>query len=126
MTIEAALFATLIADAALAALVGARIHPVIAPQDSPRPFVVYRRLNSQPFSPLTGPASLWRARVQVVAAADDFEPARAVAAAAKAALEGLTNSTGIEAARVVAESEGYAADAGFVLRTIEINVLYKE
>jgi hypothetical protein len=126
MSLETAIHAALAGDATLAALVAARVHPVIAPQDSPRPFIVYQRLNSQPFSPMTGPADLWRARVQLVVAADSFEAARAVAAAAKAAMEGLTSTSGVEAARVLAESEGYAADAEFVLRTVEVSILYQE
>lgn len=123
---EEALFALLSADTAIAALVGQRIHPVAAPQDVERPFVVYKVTGRQPFAPLAGAATLARARVTITCWADDWKPARDTAEAIAACLGGHVGAETIQAGRLVAVAEGYDSNAGLFGRSIDLSLIHKE
>lgn len=121
---EEALFALLSADTAIAALVGQRIHPVAAPQDVERPFVVYKVTGRTPFAPLSGAATLARARVTITCWADDWKPARDTADAISACLDGYDGSGTVQAGRLVAVAEGYDSNAGLFGRSLDINLIH--
>ena len=78
---EEALRALLAADAAVAALVGARIYPVEIPQGADMPALVYTRISGPRDHAFSGPTGLAMARVQVDAYADPAASASAYASA---------------------------------------------
>lgn len=83
--------AELVADAAVAALVGARIYPVAAPQGAPLPFVVYTVVSFLPVPSFDGTAQSRPAlcRVQVDAYAQTYRDAQGVGTAVDSVLGNL-------------------------------------
>ena len=65
MSLKAGLFAHLTADVAIAAAVGTKVYPTIAPQDVVWPFVVYDVTRDEEFQFHSGPSGLHNATVQV-------------------------------------------------------------
>ena len=65
MTLEEGLVAELIADAAVFAIVGNRIHPEIVPQQGTRPAIVYLRIGTTREQQLSGPADLILVRMRL-------------------------------------------------------------
>jgi hypothetical protein len=127
---ETALAALLAAAPEVLSRVGTRIHPVLAPQDSARPFLVYRVTSRQPFAPMTGTTDMARTRVSITAWADDWRAATELADAVAQALEGHVGGAvtpgAIQAARVVQTAEGYDEAAGYFGRTLDINFIHQE
>jgi hypothetical protein len=70
MEVFPALRAFLLADTAIAALVGTRVYPVIVPQGAPYPAITIRKISGIRYGHLRGPASLVRPRYQIDAIAD--------------------------------------------------------
>lgn len=74
------IYSLLTASVPLVALVGDRIYPLVAPQDSPTPRVVVTGVDGIPVTSLLGFTSgLSDVRVQVDAYSKDFDEAQAVA-----------------------------------------------
>lgn len=80
MSIESAVYA------ALAALAGGRVYPLLRPQGSGLPAVVYQRVATAPGLALAGNTGLDAVRVQVSCWAAGYAAARALAESARAAL----------------------------------------
>lgn len=89
-TVEEALFARLTGTAAVAALVAARVYPLVAPQAAARPFVTYQRISTSRVASLDGPSGLARVRYQLDVWADDDAGARALAREVRLALDGYS------------------------------------
>lgn len=85
------LFAALTADAAVAALVEARVFPNKAPQDAAAPFVVYQLISEVPENILRGGSSLSSSRLQVDSYGVTYLEAHAVAAAVAAVFEAFSS-----------------------------------
>lgn len=83
-----ALFALLSADPAVAALVDARIYPLIAPQSAPLPRIVYTGAGGIRWNSIDGPSGLGQPRVQIDAYAATYGQAHALAKAIRDALDG--------------------------------------
>ena len=77
----------LVAASPVTALVGQRISPVIAAQDTALPHVVLTRVSLAPVNHIHGPPTLDQNRVQLDAFANTYAEARAVADACRDALE---------------------------------------
>jgi hypothetical protein len=82
--------AVLIADAAVSALVNARIFPNVIPQDAVTPAVRYTVVDDVPWNTLDGTVSRRRARVQIDAYAKKYLPAHALADAIVGAVGTIT------------------------------------
>ncbi len=89
MTTGEAIRAVLVADAAVAALVGADVFPALMPQGTQPPAIVYSVISSVPENSLTGTAStrLSQFRVQVDCYAKTYLEAHAVAEAVDSVLD---------------------------------------
>lgn len=124
--LEEALFALLGAGTAVAAQAGQGIHPVAAPQDVPRPFVVYKITGRTPFAPITGAVTLARARITITAWGDEWKQARDLGDAIAAALDGYDGSGTIQSGRLVAVAEGYDSNAGLFGRSLDVNLIHTE
>lgn len=91
MTFEAALKAHLNNDTAIAALIGDRMFPIVAPQSVARPYVTYQRITGTPMTDLDGlDGALAEIRVQIDAFASGFEAARALAELIRVRLQTAT------------------------------------
>lgn len=77
----------LIADAAVAAIVGDKVHPKLAPQGESYPYVVVKVAATEPFNSLDGYADLSRNEVIVLAYAMEETVAGQLADACRAALQ---------------------------------------
>lgn len=100
--IEDVLKAALLADAAVAALVGTRVWPARLPQTATLPAVVFQRVATVPSSPaLSNPVGPTRARVQMSCWATTFGGARELGDAVMHALNGWSGTTGGEQAHLV-------------------------
>lgn len=82
MTFEADLYAHLLGDAAITAMTGSRVYPVLRPQDSAFPAVVYTRVSGTPQQSLDGFTSgLNNFRMQLDCYATRFDQCRLLAEA---------------------------------------------
>lgn len=101
--IETDLYAYLAAYSGLTALVGTKIFPIVAPQGTARPCVVFLKVANDRKYTHTGFAGLSETRVQVSCYADAYETdgatvgALAIAAQVTAAMEAWPGAAGIQA-----------------------------
>lgn len=89
MTIEAGLVAELSGNAAVAAIVKKRIHPLVIPQGGTLPAVVYQRISSVRNVDLGGPSSFVQVRMQIDCWHTSFSGAILLADAVRGALNGV-------------------------------------
>lgn len=93
MSIETGLRTLLLTDAAVAALITARVYPISLPQEPTLPAVVYNRIDGAPAQFLSGSGSLKHARYQLDCYSTvSYSQAKAVAAAVNEALDGYRGS----------------------------------
>jgi hypothetical protein len=104
MNVDEQLFQRLSADTALAALVGTRIFPLLAPQDAGLPFIRYQLVSRVAEEALDAVSTLASYRFQIDAYAATYASAGAVQARMKALLN------------------GWAPEDGPIIRSVLINV----
>lgn len=85
--LEAALYTRLAGFAGLAALVAARIYPLVAPENAERPFVVFQRVSTPRASAMGSDPGLALPRLQITSWADDPLEAKDVKEQVRAALQ---------------------------------------
>ena len=90
--VETALYTILSSDAGVSALVGARIYPVVIPQDVSLPAVAYQRISAARVYSHDGPSCLARPRFQFSCTAESYGAARAVVNAVRTALDGYNDT----------------------------------
>lgn len=93
MSVEAAILEHVLADAAVAALVGERGYMELAPQSASRPLIVAQLVSNAGERHLGGPDSLAQARVQISISADSVSDRALVSIAVREALDGLQSQT---------------------------------
>jgi hypothetical protein len=85
---EGVLRQALIDNATVAAEVGNRIYPVLAPSSSALPFITYRRVGIQREQTLSAPMGVPRVTVEMGCLATTYEAARELADAVRQVLDG--------------------------------------
>lgn len=118
MSAETALRALLVADSAVAALVGNRIAADRIDQDKARPFVVYSRTASQPLASIDGSVLATLVSIDVECWADTRLTADQLADAVTAAVRGVPTQT------VQGRSSGY--EQNLDLELVVLNVEWWE
>ena len=88
MTAETALVARLGSTAAVTALVGARIYPMLVPQTAALPAIAYQKISPGFLSTLRRTLGLAGPRIQVNSWASSYKDAKAVARAVRNSLNG--------------------------------------
>lgn len=88
MAVEQDIYAFLIANSGVAALVGTRIYPLMIPQDADLPAVAYRRIDTPRHYSHDGYSGLARPRFQFDCVGSSYSSARALAAAVRVAFQG--------------------------------------
>jgi uncharacterized protein DUF3168 len=86
--IEAAVFSLLTGRAELAALVGDRVYPEVAPPNCGVPFITYQRLNGDRTRSLSGPSGLAESTIQIDAYALTYATAHLVGDLIRKTLDG--------------------------------------
>ena len=90
MSVESGLFAKLSADSDVTSVCGNRIYPIVYPQETPLPGLVYEVVDQPPHRNLGQPATRWVSRVRLSAHADSYAVASELLAAARGALDHKT------------------------------------
>ena len=107
----------------VAAVIGDRFYPGLAPQGVTRPYCVYTRVASDPQNSLGGfTGNLERVRVQVDCYAETFDSAVAIAAAVRAAVD--AGGTGIKGV-CINEQDAYENDPRLFRRMVEFSVFHR-
>lgn len=112
---EAVLRAALISSQPVAALVGTRVFPVIAPATAPLPFLTWRRSGIRREQTLSGPMGVPTVTVDFSIYATTYEEAREIADKARSVLDGYggtSDNTTVNQAALVNESDGFETLAG--------------
>ena len=109
--LEEAVYAILVGDAGVTALVEARVYPQKIPQDVGLPAVAYLRVSKRRVKSHSGPSGLARVRMQVNCTAGSYAVAKTVTAAIGLALDGIgvggpVTVAGVEIHGSWLESEG--------------------
>jgi hypothetical protein len=127
--IETAIYNTLMANAALVALVGDRIYPVIAPQDVAEPFVVYERLPTEMEYTQDGLADLQTARFRFTSSAMLYANCVSTDAAIRNALnvKGLLGESSVSACGTFFEQpdDAFSQEANLHSRTSDVDIQFK-
>jgi hypothetical protein len=94
MSLETAMRAYVLADAAITAIAGQRMYPRGLPQGPTFPAIVYSRVDTRREHVMTGPDGLPRARVQVTCWGTSVQTATDLAAAVRVRLDGFVGAWG--------------------------------
>jgi hypothetical protein len=117
MSVDSDLRAFILADAAVAALIGTRLYPAIMPQDPVLPATTYQWISAIRYPNMDDAGGLSTARVQVDCWSDSKAEALEVFEAIRLALDGYRGAFGsipVYGAFLESERESYepATDAG--------------
>jgi len=124
--LQAAIYARLSGDAALAALVGSAIHDAIPPGTAPGTFVLIGPEEVRDASDISGPGAEHRLTISVISTAAGFQTAKAAAVAVSDALAAPLPAlargrlVGLWFQRAVARRERPAAPGAGEVRRIEL------
>ena len=113
MSLETDLRSFLLADVTIAALVGTRVGPEPLAQNSPKPAITYRRLDTERDLTMDGPEGLQRPTVQVTSWAATLIEARDLAGKIRLRLAGFKGTMGATIVQVIfprGDNDGYEAD----------------
>lgn len=104
------------ADPAVAALLGERIWPVIAPQSASLPFATWRRTGVSRSQTLSGPMGMATVQLAVDVFSTTYEEARDIADRVRAVLDGwggpVTEYVSVRNVSLESESDGFVQLAG--------------
>lgn len=112
---EAVLRSALVGNSAVAALVGSRIYPIIAPATAVLPFITWRRSGIQREQTLSGPMGTPTVTVELNLYATTYEEVRDIADNVRRCLDGYAgaaNGTTVHNAALSSESDGFETLAG--------------
>jgi len=106
-TIEEAIYAHLIADSGVSALVSTRIYPLMIPQDIALPAIAYQRISGPRQTAHDGPIEIAAGRFQITCQGTSYGSAKDVANAVRQALDGY-------AGPVVSGAESVTVEGSFL------------
>ena len=104
--LEQRLVAILLANVTLAGLIGTKIFPVAIRQTVGWPALVYARMASQPEYTLAGRGNWRTAQIEMVAWAQEYSQARAVAEAVRDALDAYSDGPTVGPIRWISVADG--------------------
>lgn len=109
MSIEGDLIAALAADATVNASVGARVYALKSADGAGLPRIVFTRVSAERPSRFEGGSALQKIRFQLDCYGADFDAARTLAEAVRAALDGYTGGA-LHGATLINEQDGLGAE----------------
>ena len=89
MSIESGLVAHLLADSAVAAIIGEKVHPGVIPQGGTPPAIVYTRVSSIRTLDMDGPGTLVEVRLRIDCWHTSYAGVKSLADAVRSALNGV-------------------------------------
>lgn len=92
--LETGLKAHLTADLNLAALIAARVYPVLRPQNAVLPALSYQRISGVRVSSLAGPSYACESRIQIDCWAASYSAVKTLSRAVRKRLDGFRGSLG--------------------------------
>lgn len=125
-----AIYERLIADAALAVIVGDRIYPQVAPQDVEKPYVTYRIVAFVDSENMEGSDDMPMRRYEFTSHAELYDDAREIVAAIRTSLQAFQGMMGtcdidsIQFSDGDAGSDSYDDDEKLHQTTIDFRVFY--
>ena len=126
MDMEGALLARLMADAAVAALVGTRVYWEDRPQEDALPAITLQVIPSKRVQHMTGFQRLQLTRVQMDVWAESYESKKAVAEAAIAAVTPRATVGGVRFDRAIIDRDGdlpaRAGETSIRRRSIDLGI----
>lgn len=124
--IEEAIYTALTGHAGLTALVGARVYPMLLPQDATRPAVTYMRVSGARDVNINEISVDANPRYQFDAWADAYETAYSVGAQIIAAVQTVESGSGVTVygVLVVGEQDIYEPQTFLFRRVIDVQFLY--
>ena len=108
---EAAMRAVLLQNSAVAAVVGTRVFPVLAPAKAALPFITYRRTGVSREQTFSGPMGVATTTLDMDIFAVTYEEARNLADLCRLALDGwggTLENTEVKRVSLESESDGFA------------------
>ena len=132
--IETGLRGALLADAAVAALVGTRIYPVVLPQAPQYPAISFQTISGESHYALGGHSGLASPRIQVDCWAESFDAVMALRSAVIACLGGYRGTVAgvtIQGMFKVAEVDAFEPEltqtgARIWRKTLDFNIWFEE
>lgn len=129
--LEQTVYERLAAGTAVAALVGTRIYPILAPQGAARPYVVFARQETENLADLSGRGTHDVAQVAVMCFADEAETATALARAVRDRLDGWGEAADtVQSCRLIGRLGATvgepAADPVIIADTLLFRILARE
>jgi len=113
---EAAVRSALVDNATVAAIIGTRIYPVIAPASAAAPFATYRRSAVQRSQSLSGPTGVTTVILSLDLYAESYQAVRELADVCRVALDGYGGVTAdsvlVNNVSLDNEADGFAQLAG--------------
>ena len=113
---EAAVRSALVDHATVAAIIGTRIYPVIAPASAAAPFATYRRSAVQRSQSLSGPTGVTTVILSLDLYAESYQAVRELADVCRVALDGYGGVTAdsvlVNNVSLDNEADGFAQLAG--------------
>jgi len=129
MSIETGLVTHLTADDGVSALIGARMYPLVSPQDAALPVLVYQKISGKPDYTHAGASGLARARFQFTCQAASYARAKALAAAVRASLSGFSgtmDATAVGAVFVENDRDGWSEAFKAPVVRVDVMIWYQE
>ena len=112
---EAAVRSALVADAGVAAIIGSKVYPILAPASADLPFVTWRRIGVQRQQSLSGPIGMPSVLLSVDLFAETYEAVRELADAVRLCLDGwggTANNVRVANVSLTNEADGFVTLAG--------------
>ena len=112
---EAAVRNALVTDQAVAALVGTKVYPVLAPATATLPFITWRRISVQREQGLAGPLGNAMVMLSVDVYAETYEAVRDLADACRVVLDGwggTYQNAVVKNVSLTNEADGFVTLAG--------------
>ena len=109
MRLRADVHSVLSGSTAVTALVATRITRGVVPQNSPKPYIAYRKVGAPRLQVLTGPTGEEEARIEVACFGATAEEAEDVAEAVRGAMSGWRDLTlGVQGSDLVSEVDFFS------------------
>lgn len=132
MQLEAAIYAQLMSDTDVTALISTRLYPLTIPQDVALPAAAYQRVSGARWETHTAPAKFANARIQFTCQATSYATAKAVKEEIRKSLEGWEGLMGgaggveVDGGFVRAELDGYGMTSSIYTVRLDMEFFYIE
>jgi hypothetical protein len=126
MSIESALASKIQLIPEVAAIISNRVYPVVAPQNSATPFVIYKRVPEDTQYTQSGESNLQKARFEVSAVCETYEQAIDLAEKLRAGLSGKRGILG-DGSAIFSQgpSDDWNRESGLFVRMIVLRIQYQ-